>query len=178
MNEPEILQPLNIGIRYVTKDVKYTVITAYVCGQNIKLECAHIQHEDITEEIIMHLLKQRIAGIQKYKDINKIDLYERDKCAHWSLGRFTSIDIPDVFKDRFNDGEMLDDQSTIEKILNDFIVEYNKDDETRGCEEHHDMKCKRCHRCTYVRPIVEFTQGDDYCTSCHHEMDKVTEIGD
>jgi len=178
MNEAQELMPLDIRIRYVTKDVTYTVITPNICGQNIKLECAHIHHEDVTPEIIIHLLKQRIAGIQKYKDINKIDFFERDKCAHWSLGRFASVDIPEVFKDRFTDGEMLDDPSVIETILIDFITEYDnrkhtvkKDAEIIGCEEQYGKDCYRCHRCTYVRCIDEFPPGNSYCYSCHQEMD-------
>ena len=177
MNVPETLTQLSLGLTCKPKDVIYTVIDINVCGEVIKVECAQIHYEDITDEILMHLLKQRIAGIQKYKDINKIDLYERDTCHRWSLGRISSLDIPDVFKERFTDGEMLDDPSVIEDILIDFITEYNnrkhikKDAETIGCEEQHDGECKRCHRCAYVRSVDEFPEDDNYCYSCHQEMD-------
>lgn len=135
MNKPQALQPISLGLPFVSKTVKYTQLKVNVCGHNIKLECGHLHHEDITDEILLHLLKLRIAGIQKYRDINKIDLYERNKCAHWSLGRFCSIDIPEQFLPKFTDGEMIDDPEAIQEILIDFITHYNKHSEIRDCEK-------------------------------------------
>ena len=126
MNVPEKLTPLSLGLTYKSKDVTHTVIDVNICEISVRVQCEKIHPEDITDELLMHLLKSRILMIRKYKGINKLDLYERASFQNDSLGLFASIDIPEVFKDRFVDGEMIDGPDEIQEILIDLISEYSK----------------------------------------------------
>ena len=174
------LKPIDLNCNIIVnhKHVTYTSLTLDVCGLEFICDCSKLEYEDVTDEVLIELLSQRISGIQKYRDINILDLYQTNSNQSWVLERIGSIDIPKSIKNDFIDGEMITDSDRICEILVIAINDYHKHREIRECEQQHDTKCKRCHRCTCVRSIDEFPEDDNYCHTCHCEIDNMQEQND